>query len=270
MSWIISLLPHYYAGYILNLMSAAKLLKRGLKLQSSSLYPATKSLLTSDDIIHFLKQEYDIHSCKQSVSSRTKDATLAAVSSYHGVPDRNNSNCNAGRLSGQASADQSKSAGAARGEQMICWCCGGAGHCHNQCPSPTTEEETRKSSRGYKGTLKPLESADIVTDSNNGYDAFMAIDIVSDLEEEAIGTAEDYDEGWFSDGNNNEPVGRRGLAAVAVDLLALATCMLKGAKLYETLHGLKPNESQLRKLGCPVWVQDPSESKSDVRARNGQ
>jgi hypothetical protein len=268
-SWIIGLLPRYYTGYILNLTSTAKLLERGLKSQSSSLYPATKSLLTSDNIIHFLKQEYDVCSCRQSVSYRTKVTALVAVSSYHSVLDCNNSNCNGRRLSRQAGADQSKLAGAARSEQMVCWCCGGASHHFDQCPSPATEEEMRKSSGGYTGTLKPLESTIVVTEGNNGYDPFMAMDLISGSEDEAVGATEAYDEGWFSDGNDSKPVGRRGLAAAAVDLQAPEMCALEGVKPCETLHGLKTNELQLCKFGCLIWMQDPLESKLDVCAHKG-
>jgi hypothetical protein len=106
-------------------------------------------------------------------------------------------------------------------------------------------------------------------DSNNGYDVFIAEEVILDSEDKAVGTAEDYNEGWFSDCDNNKPVGCRGLAAAAVDSLALAMCMLKGTKLYDTFCGLKPNESQLCKWGCPIWVHNTLGSKLDARAHKG-
>jgi hypothetical protein len=60
--WIIGSLPRHYSAYILNLTSTVKLLEQSLKSQSTSLYPATKPFLTSDNVIHFLKQEYDVQS----------------------------------------------------------------------------------------------------------------------------------------------------------------------------------------------------------------
>jgi hypothetical protein len=58
--WIIGSLPRHYSAYILNLTSTVKLLEQSLKSQLALLYAATKPFLTSDDVIHFLKQEYDV------------------------------------------------------------------------------------------------------------------------------------------------------------------------------------------------------------------
>jgi hypothetical protein len=132
--WIIGSLPCYYAGYISNLTSAAKLLERGLKSQSSDSDSKPPSLLTLDDIILFLKQEYDVRSCEQSTSAKTKDVALAAVDSRPGVPSRGKQNRNGSgppKSSGQPSGDQSKAAGGGKGKQKVCWQCGGTGHCRD-------------------------------------------------------------------------------------------------------------------------------------------
>jgi hypothetical protein len=48
------------------------------------------------------------------------------------------------------------------------------------------------------------------------------------------------------------------------------THALDGMTPYKALHGRKPDISQLREWGCPVWVHDTSGSKLDACARKGQ
>jgi hypothetical protein len=113
--------------------------------------------------------------------------------------------------------DQSKLAGGEKSERRVCWCCGGTGHHCDQCPSLLTEEEAKKLSGGYKGTLKLLDSANTVAEGNDGFDAFIAMETLSDLEEEVNEAGDIDDEGWFSDGDDNIPVGHEGFAAAAAD-----------------------------------------------------
>jgi hypothetical protein len=199
-SWIIGSLPHHYSTYISNLTSTVKLLEQSLKSQSTSLYPATKPFLTSDDIIHFLKQEYDVRSQEQTPTAKTKDAALAAASDHPGPSDQGISNCKGGKppkSPGKGNVDQSKPAGGEKSEWRVCWRCGGTGHHRDQCPSPPTEEEAKKSSGGYKGTLKLLDSANTVAEGDDSFDAFIAMETLSDSEEEANEAGDIDDEGWF-------------------------------------------------------------------------
>jgi hypothetical protein len=257
LSWIISLLPRYYATYISNLTSAAKLVKCQLG-ATTSLYPpvtGTKSstsespkkpILTSDDITHFLEQEYDVQSCDTSSNStKAKDVALAADGSKPGAPGHGNSNRNGGKPSKmprQPAAGAQKSGEAPAGDQKACWRHGGTGHRCNQCLSPPTLEEAKKKSSKYKGLLKPLDSANAVTEGDNGFNAFTAIAGGYGSEDEDEGPFEVpdayADDGWFSNGNEDNPVGHGGLAAAAMDLPATV----------RTLEGL----SRLGCLGCTI------------------
>jgi hypothetical protein len=145
---------------------------------------------------------------------------LAAASNHPGPSDWGKSNRKGRKppkLLEKGNADQSKPAGGEKSKQRVCWHCGGTGHCCDQCPSLSTKEEAKKLSGGYKGTLKPLDSANTIAEGDNGFDAFRAMETLSDLEEEANEAGNIDNEGWFSDGDNNTPVSCEGFAAAAAD-----------------------------------------------------
>jgi hypothetical protein len=98
----------------------------------------------------------------------------------------------------------------------VCWHCGDTGHHCDQCPSPPTKEEAKKPSGGYKGTLKPLDSANTVAEGDNGFDAFIAMETLSDSEEEANEPGDIDDEGWFSDGDDDAPVSHEGFVRILI------------------------------------------------------